>query len=77
MNNKRRCEDCEIDINRASYSRHLKSEKHIINEERNLSKRIRTFMTNSDFDVYKISADGVKFEKFEILDKSIQVILTK
>ena len=40
--NRRFCEDCEIDIHRASYSRHLKSEKHIKNEEKNLTERLKT-----------------------------------
>ena len=40
--NRRFCEDCKIDIHRASYSRHLESEKHIKNEEKNLTERIKT-----------------------------------
>ena len=40
--NRRFCEDCEIDIHKASYLRHLKSEKHIKNEEKNLTERIKT-----------------------------------
>ena len=42
MNNRRSCDLCEIDIHRASYSRHLKSEKHIKNEEKNLTERMKT-----------------------------------
>ena len=29
QNNMKRCEDCEINIHRASYSRHLKSKRHL------------------------------------------------
>ena len=42
MNNRRFCEDCEIDIHRASYSKHLRSEKHMKNEEKNLTRKVRT-----------------------------------
>ena len=28
--NRRRCEDCNIEIHKSSYRRHLRSEKHII-----------------------------------------------
>ena len=38
--NKRRCEDCNIEIHKSSYRRHLRSEKHIRNEVKNYNRRI-------------------------------------
>ena len=42
--NRRFCEDCEIDIHRASYSKHLRSEKHIKNEINMVNNRIKITM---------------------------------
>ena len=33
QNNMKRCEDCNIDIHRASYSRHLKTKRHLEKKE--------------------------------------------
>ena len=51
QNNMKRCEDCNIDVHRASYSRHLKTKRHlekketkprkIIDKETNKNKNIK------------------------------------
>ena len=33
MENSRRCDVCKIDVNRASYAKHLRSKKHLENRE--------------------------------------------
>ena len=33
QNNMERCEDCNIDVHRASYSRHLKTKRHLQRKE--------------------------------------------
>ena len=38
--NRRRREDCNIEIHKSSYRRHLRSEKHIRNEIKKYNKRI-------------------------------------
>ena len=43
--NRRRCEDCNIEIHKSSYRRHLRSRKHIESLEENeiiISERIRS-----------------------------------
>ena len=37
---RRFCDICEIDIHRASYSRHLRSEKHLKNDVKKYSRTI-------------------------------------
>ena len=38
QNNMKRCEDCNIDVHRASYSRHLKTKRHLEKRKLNLKK---------------------------------------
>ena len=54
MDNRRSCDICEIDIHRASYSRHLRSEKKIKNDVKNYS-RMMNMMRNPDYWVDNIT----------------------
>ena len=42
--NRRRCEICDVDIHRASYCRHLRSEKHMRNEHEIQNERVKKFI---------------------------------
>ena len=60
--NRRSCDICEIDIHTASYSRHLRSEKHLKNDVKNYS-RMMNMMRNPDYWVDNITlstSDGTK-----------------
>ena len=39
--NRRSCEICNVDVHRASYCRHLRSEKHAKNEEKIQMERVK------------------------------------
>ena len=73
QNNTIRCEDCNIDIHRASYSRHLKSKKHL---DKNNIKPKKVI----DKDNKKVTKKNNKIEyKFtdEILDKIYDITIDR
>ena len=53
--NRRNCEICNVDVHRASYCRHLRSEKHMINIERTGMERVKKFL-NTD----RITINGIE-----------------
>ena len=75
QNNMKRCEDCGIDIHRASYSRHLKSKKHLEKKEIKPKK-------TSDKDDIKVSSikrnDKIEY-KFtdDILNKIYDITIDR
>ena len=42
--NRRSCEICNVDVHKASYCRHLRSENHAKNEEKIQMERVKKFL---------------------------------
>ena len=62
--NRRRCEICDIDIHKASYCRHLRSEKHTVNERKFQMEWGRKFLSGGIEMVLKTTSGGeINFDR--------------
>ena len=59
--NSRRCEICDVYIHRASYCRHLRSEKHTKNEHEIVRERIKRFI-NGDMTYNLCTSSGIEIK---------------
>ena len=60
QNKLKRCEDCEINIHRASYSRHLKSKRHL--EKKQLKPRTKINKDENKKKIKKIIKSNINFQ---------------
>ena len=64
--NRRRCEICNIEVHRASYCRHLRSEKHAKNELKVQMERVGKFINTDRFTIngIEINLDRDRINRF-------------